>query len=61
MKEGFLLEQSYGSSLATTWVEGAPESSFWEGGVKTMGKTIYKVVSYRCEKCALLKTYAPPV
>ena len=58
MKEGFLLDEGHGKSYAGSWIEGAPEKSIWTG-VKKRGKTKYAVASYRCEKCGLLKLYAP--
>ncbi|HYO78683.1 MAG TPA: PF20097 family protein [Thermoanaerobaculia bacterium] len=57
MEEGFLLDHGHGTSYAGSWVEGAPETSFWTG-VKTSGKTRYKVRSFRCENCGLLRSYA---
>jgi hypothetical protein len=58
MTEGFLLDEGYGESYAVSWIEGAPERSFWTG-VKKRGRARYKVVSYRCERCGVLKFYAP--
>ena len=58
MKPGFLLDEGYGTSYATSWVEGPAERSIWTG-VKKRGRAKHKVTSYRCEKCGLLKSYAP--
>lgn len=57
MYEGFLLEISQGSNLATTWLEGPPEKSFWMG-TKVKGKERLPVQTYRCGACGFLKSYA---
>jgi hypothetical protein len=58
MKRGFLLDQGHGHVYASSWVEGPVERSIWVG-VKTRGRAKYSVESFRCEKCGLLKSYAP--
>jgi hypothetical protein len=57
MEQGFIADQTYGGVLASRWVEGAPEKSFWTG-VKTKGKEDVEVRTYRCSGCGYLESYA---
>jgi hypothetical protein len=57
MKQGVLIDHGYGETHESSWMAGAPERSIWFG-LKTRGRTKFKVVAYRCEKCGLLKSYA---
>ena len=59
MEAGFMLDRGhYGVPQATAeWVEGAPEASIWTG-IKTKGREHYRVVTYRCEGCGRLDSYA---
>ena len=58
MEEGFLLDTSYGAYLATHWVSGPPQRSFWTG-VKMRGRRKQLVRTFRCTTCGLLESYAP--
>jgi len=58
MIRGFNLDRGADNTrYQSVWVEGAPESSLFRG-VKLKGKPIYAVISYRCEKCGYLESYA---
>jgi hypothetical protein len=59
MEAGFLLDRGqYGVPQKTAeWVEGAPERSIWTG-IKTKGREHYRVLTYRCEACGYLDSYA---
>ena len=59
MEEGFIVDRTYGKSqpMVETWVEGAPEISFWTG-LKMRGKEKLEVATYRCEGCGYLESYA---
>jgi hypothetical protein len=57
MSEGFVPEADYGMNRATNWVEGAPEKSIWTG-VKLRGKKRIAIVTWRCERCGYLESYA---
>ena len=57
MEPGLLLDNAYLSSERQTWVEGAPGHSFWTG-VKTKGHRKLSVVTYRCDRCGYLESYA---
>jgi hypothetical protein len=58
MEEGFIADQTYGGPvLVSTWVEGAPEKSYWRG-TKTRGKEQVQILTYRCAGCGYLESYA---
>jgi len=57
MEEGVTLDVA--SRRRQTWLRGPVEEKFT--GIKTRGKELVRVVSYRCPKCGYLKTFAPPV
>ena len=59
MAEGFVLDQTYGANLQAKWVEGPPTPSFWTG-VKMKGRELHPVVTFRCEGCGYLESYAAP-
>jgi RNase P subunit RPR2 len=44
-------------TIASSWLEGEPEKSFWSG-MKTKDKRRFAIVSYRCTKCGFLENYA---
>jgi len=48
------------SRRTQTWLRGPVEQK-WFTGIKTRGKELLRVVTYRCPKCGYLKTFAPPV
>ena len=58
MEEGVTFDLE--SRHAQTWLRGPVEEK-WFTGIKTRGKELLRVVSYRCPECGYLKTYAPPV
>jgi hypothetical protein len=58
MEEGFVLDRgSYNFPGEQQWVEGEPQSSFWTG-LEMDGKRLFKVMTYRCERCGRLDSYA---
>ena len=57
-QEGFVLEHTRNSRVATEWVEGKPERSFWVGLV-LKGRMRLPVTCYRCPRCGYLELYAP--
>ena len=57
MEKGFVLDHSYGSVIQSKWIEGPPERSFWTG-IKTSGRRLIPPVTYRCQTCGLLQSYA---
>jgi hypothetical protein len=60
MQPGFLLDRGHHNQLGDThWVEGAPVRSFWKG-LKVKGRLVLPVVTYRCESCGFLTSYARP-
>lgn len=58
MEEGFVIDRgSYNFPGEQQWMEGEPQSSFWTG-LKMDGKRLFKVMTYRCERCGRLESYA---
>ena len=57
MHEGFICDQSYGTRLVSTWVEGVPERSLLMG-LKLKGRRTIETRTFRCDKCGYLETYA---
>lgn len=57
MSEGIILDRGHANAKQQqTWVEGAPEPSFWSG-LKTSGKRAFNVRAFRCEDCNILEFY----
>jgi hypothetical protein len=48
------------SRRTQTWLRGPVEIKRLMG-IKTRGKELLPVVSYRCPQCGYLKTFAPPI
>jgi hypothetical protein len=57
MEEGFIADMTYGAVLASKWIEGEPEKSFWTG-TKTKGKRQVEILTFRCPDCGYLESYA---
>jgi hypothetical protein len=58
MSEGFVLDRGHGNATAVQkWVEGEPERSFWTG-LKTRGREMLVVSTWRCDRCGYLESYA---
>lgn len=56
MERGFIMDKSYGATLISRWVQGAPEKG-WQGA-KTKNRDCREVETWRCVRCGLLKSYA---
>ena len=56
MVEGFIVDLSTAKHVPR-WIKGGPEKSAWSG-LKTKGRECRSVATYRCPKCALLRSYA---
>jgi len=58
MTEGFVLDIGQnGGRTVTSWVEGAPEKSFWLG-VKLGSRAKFEIQTWRCARCGFLESYA---
>ena len=58
MERGFVIDKAHYSVPDTqNWVEGAPERSFWMG-LRMKGREVVPVVTWRCERCGYLESYA---
>jgi len=63
MAEGFLLDRQEGGPAQCTWVDGFPEKHKLFGMVtvpmlKTKGRIQIPVITYRCNNCGYLESYA---
>ena len=59
MERGLIFDRGdYQTINEPKWLKGAPERSFW-CGVKTSGKQQLAVLTFRCEGCGYLESYAP--
>jgi len=56
MEEGFVVDYAHGGARkVSTWAEGQPTVSFWEG-LKV--KEQRKISAFRCTSCGYLESYA---
>jgi hypothetical protein len=57
MEEGYVLDRNHGSSGSpSSWIEGAPERAWY--GLKTKGRDVLSVRTFRCTRCGYLESYA---
>ena len=54
MREGFVP----GSNDAARWIAGMPEVNFM-GATKIEGKEHHYILTFRCNQCGYLESYAP--
>jgi hypothetical protein len=59
MSQGFVADFGYAHTEVSTWVEGSPKSSFWQG-VKTPMEQRVPIGTFRCISCGFLESYARP-
>ena len=58
MEQGFVADKAhYNMAEVQTWVDGAPERSFWSG-LRLKDHKVLPVKTFRCEKCGYLESYA---
>jgi hypothetical protein len=57
MTEGVIIDNTYGSRMVSSWLEGAPSKSMWVG-VRLQGKTPIETQTFRCNKCGFLESYS---
>ena len=64
MQMGYIVDRGdYSVAAQSYWVEGEPEMAKFLGmnaGLKTTDRPRYDVITLRCERCGLLKSYARP-
>jgi len=60
MAQGFVVDvHQYGSRRVSSWVEGAPQKSFWVG-TSISNLTNIPIGTFRCENCGFLESFARP-
>ena len=58
MEPGLVIDHTgQGSVTELQWMEGDAVRSFWTG-IKTKGRHRFHVITYRCQKCGYLESYA---
>jgi hypothetical protein len=58
MERGFVADKAhYSVPGIQQWVQGDPERSFWSG-IKMKGRNVRPVMTYRCERCGYLESFA---
>lgn len=60
MVQGFILDWNVAGRLVSSWVEGAPEKSFWTGTKSPAYEKCIPVGTFRCSDCGFLESYARP-
>ena len=60
MVQGFTFESEGPKRMVSTWVEGAPDRSFWHSGAKVPAEKCVPVGTFRCSECGFLESYARP-
>lgn len=59
MEAGLIVDFAQGNARQSEWMEGPPQTSFWQmGGLKLGGKVRRPVVTYCCTRCGFLESYA---
>lgn len=60
MAQGYVGDANYGETMLsiTRWFKGVPVRS-WTGGLKVNKDEAKEVVTFRCERCSALQSYAP--
>ena len=57
MVQGFTFESEGPRRMVSTWIEGAPEKSFWQSA-KVRAEMCVPVGTFRCSACGFLESYA---
>ena len=57
MLQGFVADQTHGTSAVPNWVEGEPRKSPWRG-LQLSGKPRSEISTWRCRRCGFLESYA---
>jgi hypothetical protein len=58
MTRGFEIDHKDGYRTVAGWVAGEPEASRWFP-VRMKGRKAVTIVTWRCNHCGLLESYAP--
>ncbi len=59
MKQGFVMDNTYGGRVVSHWAAGHPQRSFFMG-TKLPEEDQIPVGVFRCEECGFLESYARP-
>jgi hypothetical protein len=59
MVQGFIIDFNLAGRMVSSWVEGAPQKSFWVG-TTISSLTNIPIGTFRCETCGFLESFARP-
>ena len=59
MEKGYIADLAYGAALQSAWTPGEPEPRRILGGIKWSRTGNMAILTFRCERCGLLESYAP--
>jgi hypothetical protein len=60
MAQGFVVDfHQGGARRVSSWVEGAPQKSFWHG-TSAPDNAFVPIGTFRCERCGFLESFARP-
>lgn len=60
MEAGFGIDKDSGGIQPSRWLNGTPQSSWWQG-TETKGHECRAIVMWRCAQCGFLELYATEV
>ena len=61
MEKGYVADLTYGAVLQSAWTPGEPEPRRILGGIQWSRTGNIDIVTFRCERCGFLESYAPHV
>jgi hypothetical protein len=57
LREGFVVDDDYGSKRQSTWAPGPPKDVRWRG-IRVPDEDRMPITVFRCERCGFLESYA---
>lgn len=57
MAEGFVVDDTYGGAVVSSWVEGPPAKNKWTG-LSLTGTARSEITTWRCNRCGFLEHFA---
>lgn len=60
MEKGYVADLTYGATLQSAWTPGEPVPRRILGGIKHEDGRDVPIVTFRCQRCGYLESYAPP-
>lgn len=60
MEPGYVPDVAYGQTLQSAWAPGEPKVRRFVGGIKWRQADNTPIVTFRCQRCGYLESYARP-